>query len=346
MAKITGAQLLLVGPRRHCSRFTGTVIPIGFCGDRPESHAGAGRFSTAAPIGTMGLPDLQPDAARVVSGDLSRLDIQPECRGASGLPLGLLAGLVPTLGTTLEARKVADLHAHRQHAGLPDRRSERRQRGHLRRDDHRHRRILAAGPTDALLLLLSPLAMGLAASGLGQYPYGGSARITQYAAPSICVLTGLGCAVLFSRLLPPASCRRSVRLTAVLLALFGAYFAINDLVRPYRTYEDSENRRFARWFWSEIRPRGRPSVARCDLDLLFDPKDWRTGMSAVYLCHQRIYANHNAGKGFRRRFAGDQPMRLVFFDRIPQNAPLYDRWLADVLRCLRDQKTFGVRRES
>ncbi len=109
MAKITGAQSLLVGPRRRRSHFTGTVVPIGFCGDRPESHTGAGRFSTAAPIGTMGLPDLQPDAARVVSGDLSRLDVQPECRGASGLPLGLLAGLVPTLGTTLEARKLADI---------------------------------------------------------------------------------------------------------------------------------------------------------------------------------------------------------------------------------------------
>jgi hypothetical protein len=143
-------------------------------------------------------------------------------------------------------------------------------------------------------------------------------------------LTGLGCAVLFSRLLPPASCRRSVRLTATLLALLGAYFAINDLVRPYRTYEDSENRRFARWFWSDYGREGDLLCARCDLDLLFDPKDWRTGMSAVYLCHQRIYANHNAGKGFRRRFVGDQPIRLVFFDRIPQNVPLYDRWLADV----------------
>ena len=186
------------------------------------------------------------------------------------------------------------------------------------------------GQRTALLLLLSPLAMGLAASGLGQYPYGGSARITQYAAPSICVLTGLGCAVLFSRLLPPASCRRSVRLTAVLLALLGAYFAINDLVRPYRTYEDSENRRFARWFWSEYGREGDLLCARCDLDLLFEPKDWRTGMSAVYLCYQRIYAKPNAGKGFGQRFVGDQPIRLVFFDRIPQDAPLYDRWVADI----------------
>ena len=72
------------------------------------------------------------------------------------------------------------------------------------------------GQRTALLLLLSPLAMGLAASGLGQYPYGGSARITQYAAPSICVLTGLGCGAVVpiasSRVVPTlgASDRRAI----------------------------------------------------------------------------------------------------------------------------------------
>ena len=93
-------HIIAGGPSPPSFHFTGTVVPIGFCGDRPEYHTGAGRFSTAPPIGTMGLPDLQPDAARVVSGDLSRLDVQPECRGASGLPLGLLAGDSSALGTT------------------------------------------------------------------------------------------------------------------------------------------------------------------------------------------------------------------------------------------------------
>jgi len=143
-------------------------------------------------------------------------------------------------------------------------------------------------------------------------------------------LTGLGYAALFSRMLSPASCRRWARLAAVLLALLGTYFPINDLVRPYRTYEDSENRRFARWFWSEYGRESDLLCARCDLGLFFEPTDWRTGMGAVYLCHQRIYAKHNVGKGFHHRFTRDKPIRLVFFERIPQDVPLYNRWVADI----------------
>jgi hypothetical protein len=186
------------------------------------------------------------------------------------------------------------------------------------------------GQRTALLLLLSPLAMGMAASGLGQYPYGGSARVAQYAAPSICVLTGLGCAVLFARMRSPASCRRWSRLTAVLLALLGTYFAINDLVRPYRTYEDWETRRFARWFWLEYGRGNDLLCTRNDLGLLLEPKYWRTGMSAVYLCNQKFFAKRNAGNVFRQRFARNKPIRLVFFDRIPQDSQLYNQWVADI----------------
>ena len=46
-----------------------------------------------------------------------------------------------------------------------------------------------------LALLLSPCVMGLVAAGLGQYPYGGAPRLTQYLAPSICVLAGVGASV-------------------------------------------------------------------------------------------------------------------------------------------------------
>ena len=41
-------------------------------------------------------------------------------------------------------------------------------------------------------LLLAPGTMGLAAACVGQYPYGGAPRITQYLAPSICLFSGLG----------------------------------------------------------------------------------------------------------------------------------------------------------
>ena len=79
---------------------------------------------------------------------------------------------------------------------------------------------------------------------------------------------------------------------------------------------------------------------RCDLALLFDPGlAHRNG--AVYLCHQRIYAKRNAGK-VSSTIAEDQPIRLVCFDRIPQNVPLYDQWLAVISAADRDQRRFGV----
>ena len=44
----------------------------------------------------------------------------------------------------------------------------------------------------ALRLLLLPLGFNLAAACFYMYPYGGSARVAQYAAPSICILAGTG----------------------------------------------------------------------------------------------------------------------------------------------------------
>ena len=51
-----------------------------------------------------------------------------------------------------------------------------------------------------LALLVAPLGLGLIAAFLGRYPYGGAPRIMQYAAPSICLLAGLGLAVLLARI--------------------------------------------------------------------------------------------------------------------------------------------------
>ena len=45
-----------------------------------------------------------------------------------------------------------------------------------------------------LTLLVAPLGLGLVAAFLGRYPYGGAPRIMLYAAPSICLLMGLGLA--------------------------------------------------------------------------------------------------------------------------------------------------------
>src|SRR5207248_6647902 len=47
-----------------------------------------------------------------------------------------------------------------------------------------------------LLLLLTPFVLTFAAAALGKYPYGGSARVAQHLAPSVCLLAGAGAAAL------------------------------------------------------------------------------------------------------------------------------------------------------
>ena len=42
--------------------------------------------------------------------------------------------------------------------------------------------------------LLAPFALALVAASLKRYPYGSEARLMQFAAPSICLLSGLGAA--------------------------------------------------------------------------------------------------------------------------------------------------------
>ncbi len=188
------------------------------------------------------------------------------------------------------------------------------------------------GRRTPLALLLWPAAMGLTAAALGRYPYGGSARIMQYLAPSICLLTGLGISILLVRLLPPACARLTAHACAALLASLGIYLIASDLVRPYRVHEDDASRRFARWLWSESSPCVELLCVNTDLGLVFQPALWKTGMSAVYLYHQRLY-NHRGriepGDGLCLK-AATRPLRLVFFGRIPDNKPTFRNWLATI----------------
>jgi hypothetical protein len=188
------------------------------------------------------------------------------------------------------------------------------------------------GRRTLLWLLLSPFAMGLAASSLGQYPYGGSARIMQYLVPSICLLAGLGSALLLVLLQSAPRGRRSVCGFAALLALLGIYFIGSDLVRPYRVYEDLASRRFARWFWSESNAGSALHCVKKDLGLVLQPTLWKTGMSAVYLYHQNLYRPRPGAD--LRDLASHKPrpsaVRLVFFDRIPEHNARYQQWLARI----------------
>jgi hypothetical protein len=183
------------------------------------------------------------------------------------------------------------------------------------------------GMRRSLSILLAPALMGLAAAAIGRYPYGGSARITQYLSPTICILGGVGFTRMLERTLRPANRMRGVRIAATLLAGLGAYFAVNDVIHPYRSLADQENRRFARWLWTDYAKQSNLICLRHDLGLLTHRKFWHTGMSAIYLCYQRIYAgrhesNHHTDPG--------RAFQVVFEHEIPRDAPELERWLAEI----------------
>jgi hypothetical protein len=189
------------------------------------------------------------------------------------------------------------------------------------------------GRVTLLFLFLSPFAMGLAAAGLGQYPYGGAPRITQYLAPSICLLTGLGAAVLFNRLSSPAWRRRGLGLTIGLLATLGFYLAGRDLVQPYRVPGDVTSRSFARWLWTEYSPDAELLCVKSDLGFSFQPELWKTGMSAVYLFHQGTSVHKDMIQRRAERLltrSPVRPLRLVFFDGLPWGNPDFEHWFSKI----------------
>src|SRR5262249_548935 len=87
---------------------------------------------------------------------------------------------------------------------------------------------------EALLLLLAPFLLNFIAAVLGKYPYGGSARVAQHLAPSICLLAGAG--------LESALGRRSARLVAGVLMAVGLAGVVRDVWRPYKTEGDRRAR--------------------------------------------------------------------------------------------------------
>jgi hypothetical protein len=183
----------------------------------------------------------------------------------------------------------------------------------------------------ALAALAAPFGLGLLAATLGRYPYGGAPRVMQYLAPSICLLMGLGITVLLARI--PGFQHRERAFVGLLIALgvLGIGLIARDLVKPYRVLEDVQSREFARWFWTEKSKDGALACLRSDFGLCFQPGMWRSGMSAVYLFHQRMFSDrHRRGDMVSRDptiCSLTRPLRLVSFDHLPLGIPSFDRWL-------------------
>jgi hypothetical protein len=145
-----------------------------------------------------------------------------------------------------------------------------------------------------VLVWLAPFGMALVAAAMRRYPYGGPvphgspARVMQYLAPGICLLAGVGAAVLISLCRDRWRRRRAVCTVLVSLVAVGVVPLAADGFHPYRAVHAQQAREFARQFWPEFVRDVDPVCLRWDLGI----GEWdSTNLNvAVYLCNQMIYS--------------------------------------------------------
>lgn len=193
----------------------------------------------------------------------------------------------------------------------------------------RDRRTLAA-------VLVAPFGLGLIAAFLGKYPYGGEARIMQYVAPSVCLLTGLGMAALAARIRRPGWSRRVPPILLGAMAALAVGLIVKDLVQPYRVAKDVTTRDFARRFWTEQARDADLACVKTDFGVEIEPHTWEAGMSAVYLFHQRMYSpRHRRGEPLRlepENYSEKRPLRVVLFRDYGAELPGVQSWMAAMSR--------------
>jgi len=168
--------------------------------------------------------------------------------------------------------------------------------------------------------LFAPFALALLAASLQRYPYGSEARLMQFAAPSICLLSGQGAAIVLSWVRPPALRRKLLLVGMVCLVVCGIVPQVVSSVLPYRMLYDHQSREFARWFW--VNQARDVRLACFDLDGGIERRGAWCGRKAWYLCNQMIYSpdRQGASPARDREISNDRPLRWVLFEESPESA--------------------------
>jgi Dolichyl-phosphate-mannose-protein mannosyltransferase len=178
-----------------------------------------------------------------------------------------------------------------------------------------------------LALLVMPMGVALSAAALKLYPYGGEARIMQYIAPAVCLLTGLASSTLLGLLPRPTARAAAIRVAVITLAVMGIVALVNDFRHPYRCIYEHQAREFARRFWPE-QARG-AELACLQWDLGIFQRGGAVVRTAIYMCNQHIYSPKRR-RGLGPRWAlvtPDRPLRCVSFDAVHLKGPEATAWL-------------------
>ena len=177
-----------------------------------------------------------------------------------------------------------------------------------------------------VVCLIAPFGLTLAAAVVHRYPFGTEARLMQFAAPAVCLLSGAGAGALIEKIQSPRRRRRVLALALAGVVVCGIAPQIVSSTTPYRMPHDQEEREFARRFWPEF---GRDAEAACaHLDFGIDPPGRWRGRQAWYLCNQAIYSPQRREHGGPRldRVSSAHPLRCVVFDQDPESPTVID-WL-------------------
>jgi hypothetical protein len=183
------------------------------------------------------------------------------------------------------------------------------------------------GRRDVLLALLGPFLLTLAAAVLGRYPYGYEARQMQFVAPTICLLAGLGAAVLLRATPRPRLQPWLVGSVVLLLTGTGLDLVRRDVAHPYRFLADHQARAFARRFWPALERDAEVACARQDFQVVNHRSlNLRT---ALHVCNQRIYSPSRRQGGGPRwdAVSASRPLRCVLYHETPPDIPEAVSWM-------------------
>ncbi len=188
-----------------------------------------------------------------------------------------------------------------------------------------------SGRRPLAIAVLSTFGLGLMASVVRRYPYGGEVRFMLYVAPGLCLMAGAGAATLIGRMRWPS--RKAALGFAGLLGIGGVIF-VGDRIRPYQIAADVKAREFSRWLWNGQGGEAEVVCLKTDLGVTLDPEHWQQHRTANYLCNQRIYSERHARKEPPRleRVSDSHPLRCVLINELPDHQAAFDAWLVEMSR--------------
>lgn len=195
-------------------------------------------------------------------------------------------------------------------------------------------------------LLIAPASLHLTAAALQKYPYGGHVKFSQYLAPMICCLIGLGGTQLIAwcgRWKWPA--RSSAAWGCAVLILIGSMSVVRDLANPYKTRSDFRARAFAQSFWPGAHSAEEVACLKSDLGLDFVPDQHvQLSWSAHYRCNRAIEVSRSSLKPVDfDKVSATRPLRCVLYRdaRYEVDEEHLNQWLIEM-----QQKYELIARES